>query len=98
VFAKHIRYIVTNPSTVEELKNRSHDAELQVTATEVLDELSVRRGDQPKTEAFSFTVIDTHYSPYFLVVQDGETLKTTVINVDTELDEISFTLVVSNDN
>lgn len=95
MFAKPIRYIVTNFSTIEELKNRSHDAELQITATEILDELSVRRGDTPTTRTFTFTVIETHYSPYFLIVQDTETLVTTVVKLDAELDVISFTLVVA---
>ena len=98
MFAKPIRYIVTNPATVEGLKNRSQATELRITATEVLDELSVRRGATPNTRNFTFNVIEEHYSPYFLVVQDMNTLRTAKIDVNTELDEISFTLVVDYDN
>lgn len=98
MFAKPIRYIVISPSTVEGLKNRSQATELQITATEVLDEFSVRRGVTSNIKNFTFTVIEEHYAPYFLIVQDTNTLRTTKIDVNAERDEISFTLVVDYDH
>lgn len=91
------RYRVTEPSSLEDLRECVHTADrngqyLTVTAVPIPDELSQRRGPAAP-ETFVFRVTDIHTDPedYSVIVQNTDTNEWSMIVVQD--DTISFSVV-----